>query len=273
MHRRSCFIFVLTLLALLSIVPGQALAHGEGLQQTVDGYTVTLVLPEKGFATGQNSIIVNLWDHQGNAPEATVSTALLAFTPAADGHGDSHAEAAPADDHATADSHEAVAEDHAAGNHSDAAASDDHAAAADHSEATAADDHAAEDDHAAADDHGAAASEHAHDGAGATEGQGLVAVPVALAASDELGEYQGSLAFDQPGTWTVSVVFSIDGQERGAIFDVVVAQSRPRGLVLGGFALVNGLAIATAAVLKYRTPRKPARKPATPAVTSPEEQR
>ena len=72
------------------------------------------------------------------------------------------------------------------------------------------------------------------------------------------------------------MVFTIDGEERGVIFDVAVAQSRPRGLVLGGFALVNGLAIGTAAVLKYRGPRKPARQPAgpatTPAVTAPEEQ-
>jgi hypothetical protein len=241
MHRRSRFIVALALLALLSIVPGQALAHGEGLQQTVDGYTVTLVLPKRGFATGQNPITVNLWDAQGTTPEATVSTALLAFTPTAGGHGDSHGEAAPADDHSTA-----------------------------------ADDHGTSDDHStAADDHGAAEAEHDHSQASATEGRGLVPTPVELAPGAELGEYQGSLAFDAPGTWTVSVVFSIDGQERGAIFDLAVAQSRPRGLVLGGFALVNGLAIATAAVLKYRGPRKPARKPASPAApaaTSPEEQ-
>jgi hypothetical protein len=241
MHRRSLLTLALTLLALLIVGPGQALAHGAGIQQTVGGYTVTLFLPEKGLFTGRNPVAVSLWDWQGTTPEATVSVALLAFTPVADGHGDTHDEAAPADDHATADSHEAVAEDHAADSHSDAAAPDDHAATE---------------------------SAHAHDGTSATEGQGLVVAPVALAASDELGEFVGELSFDQAGTYTVSVSFTVDSEERGASFDVAVAQSRPRGLVLGGFALVNALAIGTAAALKYRGTRKPARKPARPATTS-----
>jgi hypothetical protein len=255
MHRRSLLTLALALLALLIAGPGQALAHGEGLQQTVDGYTVTLFLPEKGLFTGPNPLAVSLWDAQGTTPEATVSALVLAFTPAADGHGDTHNEAAPANDHATTDSHEAVAEDHAAAdNHSDAAAPDDHVAT---------------------DDHAAIASEHAHDGARSIEGRGLVVAPVALAASDELGEYRGELSFDQVGTYTVSVIFTVDGEERGASFDVAVAQSRPRGLVLGGFALVNGLAIGTAALLKWRGPRKPPRKPTSPvavSTTTPEEQ-
>jgi hypothetical protein len=265
MHRRSHLIAALALLALLSIVPGQALAHGEGIQQTVDGYIVTLVLPEKGFVTGQNPLTVNLWDQQGNSPEATVSAALLAFTPAADGHGDSHGEAAPADDHSAATDDHGATDDHSA-------AANDHGTTDDHS--AAADDHGTTDDHsAAADDHG---TTNDHGEASATEGRGLVPLPVGLALGAELGEYQGALVFDEPGTWTVSVVFRIDGQERGAIFDVAVAQSRPRGLVLGGFALLNGIAIGAAAVLKYRGPRKPAPKPArpatNPAATNPEEQ-
>jgi hypothetical protein len=62
----------------------------------------------------------------------------------------------------------------------------------------------------------------------------------------------------------VGVVFTIDGQEHGTTLDLTVAQARPRGLVLGGFAAINALAILTAAVLQCRKPAKPA-KPARPA--------
>jgi hypothetical protein len=94
------------------------------------------------------------------------------------------------------------------------------------------------------------------------------ALPVTLVAGAEPGIYRGELSFDQPGTWTVSVVFAIDGHKRGSMFELAVAQSRPRGLVLGGFALVNALAIGTAAVLKRRAPAKPAGKAARPATTT-----
>jgi len=240
MHRHLRPLAGLALAALLIAAPGLALAHGEGPQQTVDGYTVTLMPPEKGFFTGGNPIAVSLWDWQGNTPEAAVSVLLLAFAPPGDSHGDSHGEAAPVDDHVTP-----------------------------------ADNHAATDDaHASESEHTASEAEHGHDEASATEGQGLALTPVALAASEELGEYRGELAFDEAGTYTLSVVFTIDGEERSAIFDVEIAQYRPRGLVLGGFALVNGLAIGAAGWLKWRGPRKPAARSARPAAattTTPEE--
>jgi hypothetical protein len=264
MHRSLRPFIALVLFATLLAAPGLALAHGEGPQQTVDGYTVTLALPDKGFFTGRNPLAVSLWDWQGKTPEATVSVLLLAYTPPSDGHGDTHGEAAAADDHGAADDHAAAAAAHATAD--DHAATDGHAATDNHATDDA---HSAADDHAATNDQAAAAAEHAHDDAGAVEGRGLAVAPVALAASEELGEYRGEVVFDEAGTYTVSVIFTIDGEERGAIFDVAVAQSRPRGLVLGGFALVNALAIGSAAFLRWRGPAKAARKPARPATAQP----
>ena len=91
---------------------------------------------------------------------------------------------------------------------------------------------------------------HAHDTVITTNEHGLV--PVQLVAGHAPGTYQGTLSFEQPGTWTVGVVFVVNGQERETSFDLTVAQSRPRGLVLGGFAVVNALAIITAAVMRHR---------------------
>jgi hypothetical protein len=263
MHRRFHPLIGLAMFALLLAIPASALASSEPLRQIVDGYTLTLALPAQGLVTGQNAIAVTLRDSQGNAPDATVSTMLLAFSPAAEGHGGA---GAAADDHGATDTQ---------------APADDHAAAGDHD---ATDTHAPADDHAAADDHGAtdthevdepdhgredaaaasAEAEHDHDAAGALEGQGIAAAPVALATASERGTHQGSLSFDKPGTWTVSVVFVIDGQEHGALFEVPVVQSRPRWLVLGGFALVNALVIGSAAVIKRRTPARASRSAARP---------
>jgi len=91
---------------------------------------------------------------------------------------------------------------------------------------------------------------HAHDTVITTNEHGLV--PVQLVAGHAPGTYRGMLSFDQPGTWTVGVVFVVNGQEHETSFDLTVAQSRPRGLVLGGFAVVNALAIITAAVMRHR---------------------
>jgi hypothetical protein len=249
MHRQLRHPTLLALLALLLSTPGLTLAHGEGPQQTVDGYTVTVALPEKGFYTGRNPVAVSLWDWQGYTPDATVTVGLLAFTPLGDGHGDSHGEAVPADGHAAEET-------------------DGHAAADSHDAASTGDHEAMVDDHAANSHDAATTDGQAHDAANAIEGQGLALAPVALAVSEELGEYRGELTFDEVGAYTVSVVFTIDGEEHGAIFDVAVAQSRPRGLVLGGFALVNALAIGAASVLKWRKPAKPATKPARPAAAT-----
>jgi hypothetical protein len=148
MHHRFLPLAGLAALAMLLAGPAPALASGEPLQQTVDGYTLTLALPAQGLVTGQNSIAVTLRDSQGNAPAATVSAALLAFSPAAEGH------------------------------------------------SRAADDHGATNTQAPADDHGredgaapSAEAEYDHDAAGALEGQGIAAAPVALAAASERGAY------------------------------------------------------------------------------------
>jgi hypothetical protein len=100
----------------------------------------------------------------------------------------------------------------------------------------------------------------AHSADSAAEGHGSVL----LGPSDAPGTYQGTLNFDQPGTWTLRVSISSDGQAHETTFDLVVVQDRPRGLVLGGFALVNALALGSAWVLRRRTPRKPARRSARP---------
>lgn len=287
MHRQLRTLAGLALATLLIAAPGLALAHGEGPQQTVDGYTVTLMPPEKGFFTGRNPIAVSLWDWQGNTPDATVSVGLLAFTPPGGGHGDSHGEAAPADAHAVE-----ATDAHAATDSHDAAATSDHEVMADDQEAMASGHEAMAGDHDAtttsgheamagdhedtadgqtADSHEATADGHtadSHEAASATEGRGLALAPVALAPSEERGEYRGEIAFDEAGTYTVSAIFTVDGEEHGAIFDVAVAQSRPRGLVLGGFALLNALAIGTAGVIKWRKPAKSATKPARPAAAT-----
>ena len=205
------------LLALvLLLAPGElARAHGSGPQQLVDGYFVTLVVPERGWYTGSNPVEVILWDPSGMAVDATVTVAPLAYAPADDGHGATHTEAEPA--------------------HSDAAAHNE--AAAPH------------------------VDEHSSDG------QGLIPAAVPLVAGEEPDVYAGELSFDKPGAWTIGVAFTVDGEERGALFEVAVAQSRPRALVLGGFALVNALAVGAAYLIRRRTPAKAAR-PARPAAAA-----
>jgi hypothetical protein len=66
------------------------------------------------------------------------------------------------------------------------------------------------------------------------------------------GAYQGWLFFYEPGRANVTIAFELQGQTRAVIFGVAVVRARPRALVLGGFAAVNALAIAAAAVLKRR---------------------
>lgn len=254
----------LSILALALLLAGAEPARADGGHapgNVIDGYTVTLTGPEDSAQTGNNAIVVTIHDSlQRPLAGATVTASLLAYLPGEGGHGETHSEAAPADTHSdeAVDTHAEAApitthSDAAVDTHSDAAADTHNDMTTDahgdmttdaHGEAAPAD----TDSDEAADTH-------------ATDGQGLAATPISLVAGDEPGVYRGELGFDQPGTWTVGVVFTIDGEERGTTFEVAVAQSRPRGLVLGGFALVNGLAIASAAVLKRRTPTKSAAKP------------
>lgn len=242
LRQRPTLILLLALVLLLAPTAA-ARAHGAGPQQQVDGYLITLVIPEQGWRTGANPVEVILWDAAGTAVDASVSIAPLAYAEAETGHGTTHAEQGAA--------------------HSDAAERPDA-----HADEDAAYDDSHEAEVGAHDD-----AEAAHSDDHSTDGQGLIPVAVPLVAGEEPDVYAGELSFDRPGNWTVGVVFTVDGVEHGATFELAVAQSRPRALVLGGFALVNGLVLATAAVLRRRAPRKAARSTTRPApAASTEEQ-
>jgi hypothetical protein len=263
MPRRILTLISLLAFALLAVGPQPARAQGDNHTPSivVDGYTLTLISPAEA-TTGNATVIVTLHDaRQQPVAGATVSAALLAYLPAAEGHGamlpavtpvahapDTGMAGMPGMEDATS-APATPATDSMAG----MPGMEGMAGMPGMEAATSA----------------PAAAAHDHGAASATEGHGLAAAPVLLATGDAPGSYQGTVSFDQPGTWTVGVVFSIDGQEHGTTFDLAVVQGRPRGLVLGGFAAINALAIITAAVLRRRKPAKPA-KPA-PAAAHAEE--
>ena len=223
-------------LVLAAVEPARAQDSADRTR-IVDGYTIMLNSPAAEATTGSASIAVTIHDpHQQPLSGATVSASLLAYLPAADGHGAAHEARPPA---ATPDS--------MAGMPGMAGMPESPSVAPQ--------------------------AAHDHSAASATEGHGIVPVPVLLGAGEAEGSYQGRLNFDQPGTWTVGVAFRIDGHERETTFDLAVTQGRPRGLVLGGFALINAVVIGTAAVLRRRSPRRPARPAPKPvAATTSEEQ-
>jgi hypothetical protein len=96
-----------------------------------------------------------------------------------------------------------------------------------------------------------APNQHVHTpGASATEGQGLIPVPVRLAARSEVGTYRGIQSFAKEGTWTAVVAFTIQGQARAVLFKIGIVDQRPRLALLGGFAALNVGIIFTAAVRK-----------------------
>jgi len=100
-----------------------------------------------------------------------------------------------------------------------------------------------------------APNQHVHTpGASATEGQGLIPVPVRLAASAEAGTYRGIASFAKEGTWTAVVAFTIQGQARAVLFKIGIVDQRPRLALLGGFAAVN-VGIVVAAAVRKRTMR------------------
>ena len=102
-----------------------------------------------------------------------------------------------------------------------------------------------------------APNQHVHTpGASATEGQGLIPVPVRLAASTEAGIYRGIASFTQEGTWTAVVAFTIQGQARAALFKIGIIDQRPRLVLLGGFAVVNAGVIVAAAVRRRIRPEQ-----------------
>jgi hypothetical protein len=253
MPRRILTLISLLAFALLAAGPQPARAQG-GDNHTpsivVDGYTLTLISPADA-TTGSATVIVTLHDaRQQPVAGASVSAALLAYLPAAGGHGAMLPAVTPvahAPDTGMAGMPEMAEPSPTTDSMAGMPGMEGMAGMPGMEAATAA----------------PPAAAHGHGAASATEGHGLAPIPVLLRAGDAPGSYQGTLSFDQPGTWTVGVVFSIDGQEHATTFDLAVAQSRPRGLVLGGFAAINALAILTAAVLRRRKPRKSAAKPAT----------
>jgi hypothetical protein len=96
-----------------------------------------------------------------------------------------------------------------------------------------------------------APNQHVHTpGASATEGQGLIPIPVRLVAGAEAGTYRGILSFAEEGTWTTVVAFAIQGQARAVLFKTGIVDQRPRLALLGGFAVVNVGIILAAAVRK-----------------------
>jgi len=101
-------------------------------------------------------------------------------------------------------------------------------------------------------------NQHVHTpGASATEGQGLIPVPVRLAASTEVGTYSGTLSFAKEGTWTVVVAFTTQGQARAVLFKIGIVDQRPRLALLGGFAAVNVGIIIAAGIRRRLHPSQP----------------
>lgn len=100
-----------------------------------------------------------------------------------------------------------------------------------------------------------APNQHVHTPrASATEGQGLIPMPVRLDASTEVGTYRGIESFAKEGTWTAVVAFTIQGQARAALFKIGIIDQRPRLALLGGFVVVN-VGIILAAAVRKRTMR------------------
>ncbi|MEI8167061.1 MAG: hypothetical protein WCG26_11800, partial [Chloroflexales bacterium] len=258
--------------ALLALGPAAARAEGDTFAHSVEGYTVTLAGTAGAVFTGAAPLLVTIYDaHQQPVTNATVSLARLADLPAASGHGASHGAAEPMA--AAPAAMPGMANMPAATSAPTAPAAPSMANMPGMAVATSVPTAPAAPSMAdmpgmtnmPAATSAPAASAHDHDGTSTPEGQGFVPAPVLLSAGATPGTYQGTLGFDQPGTWTLGLVFTIDGQAHETTFALAVAQSRPRELVIGGFALLNALALGTAAVLRHRPPRTPARPARSPA--------
>lgn len=237
MPTRIFSFYVALVFAVFASGPADVYADGgdHPLVQIIDGYRVTLAFDAEQAQTGTNELVVTL-DTADGAPvtDATVTAAVVAYAPAEAGHSASHgAKAAPApmDRPGEHQSHDMEADDHSA-----------HQAAPAASQAPA--------------------PNHDHTAGSGPEGHGQAGVPSTLLGAPQPGSYRGALALDQAGTATITIAFTIAGKGRAGLFSVPVSQSRPRALVLGGFAAVNGLVILAAAVLKRRAPQKQLRKTA-----------
>jgi hypothetical protein len=107
------------------------------------------------------------------------------------------------------------------------------------------------DEHAPAPTSDSLPTEAASGHGGHSGGHGAPAV-AELAADPTPGEYHGQVNFAEEGHWLVKVNFLVQGQAREVEFIVDVVERGPNWYVLGGFAAVNTLVIATAAVLKQK---------------------
>jgi hypothetical protein len=71
-----------------------------------------------------------------------------------------------------------------------------------------------------------------------------------LKAGHAPGEYEGKLSFPTAGEWEVHVRFTVNGQEREAVFPVDVLPGGKPWLLLGSFFGLNTAIIVTAAFLR-----------------------
>jgi hypothetical protein len=80
-------------------------------------------------------------------------------------------------------------------------------------------------------------------------------ITVMLEPTTESGEYAGNLSLDKSGEWMFNVHFTVNGETTEVDFPIEIA--RALGLnyaVLAGFLGINGAAIATAVILKRKSP-------------------
>ena len=78
-------------------------------------------------------------------------------------------------------------------------------------------------------------------------------LPVMLELGEEPGEYEGEISFPASGHWMLTVHLSLDGETFEADFPVEVTGGSPAKSILVGFASINAVLIAVAAI----TRRKP----------------
>ena len=216
-----------TLIALLLLLPAGMVARAasgpDEIQATIDGSTIELTFPDGPAKVGPNAVLVRLRAADGQPiRRATVQIAPAAIAVSSADHG--HADGAGHADAATRGHGDTAASGHAAmdmGEHSAAATQTDTHADAGHGDAEAA--------------------PHIH------------TIMTQLASNTD-GSYTGIVHLDSAGAWQIAVHVSSQGFDHAVAFTVAVAESRPNGLILGGFVGINALIITAAAVIKRRMP-------------------
>ncbi len=213
---KSLLVWLLGLVLFLATPnPGLADGGGEGekLEQFVDGYQIQMVLDQPA-RVGETAAQVKLSDSQGQPVTAVVVQITVQLSATID----DHAEAAP-DEHDSghSDSPDIGHNDSPESSHND---NDSHTI-----EAGAPDDSA----------------EHSH------------GLSFDLHSTESVGEYTGTLAFEEPGQWTATVLFLVDGKIHQAHFSIEVVQIDSTPTILIGFLVVNAAVITSAIVLKRKS--------------------